>query len=125
MTFIEENISNISVDMTDDWQYDDDGTCSVMINGLEGFACNFFQVDLDDQYPDGWVNTYVIIDPTEKKVIRVLFTLDLNSEDENDGRELLLAITNPAEMEALYRRLEESGGREFVSFINSVEIDAG
>ncbi len=113
MTFSKRDISNISVEMDDDWQQEDDGTWSVMITGLEGFACLFFNVDLDEEYPDGWVDTYAIVEPDKTSVTGILFVLQTNDDGLMDKRELFVKITNEPEMKALYAQMEKTGGREF------------
>ena len=115
MTFSKEKMKHLNLDHNDDWQMDEDTkTVSVMFNGLEPYICQFFDIDLDNQYPDGWIDSYASIDVAEKTVISLYFHFESNAGDESD-RELELKITNYPEQVALYAALSDQELDDFVA----------
>ena len=85
-----------------------------MFNGLEKFVCNFFGLDLDNDYPNGWINSYATIDPVEKTVTELYFFFESNAGTGND-KELGLKITNYPEQTALYAALSDQELDDFVA----------
>ena len=120
MTFTKEYIEKMCIDASDDWQMENDGTCSVGIYGMDGTVRKFFG---DPEYPDSWVDSFAIVDPQQERVISIDNVLVTNDSD-NDELELKIMITNPPEQKALYEMLQNTGGEEFRDFIESCKNDA-
>lgn len=120
MTFKEKDLEHISLDLPDEWQiHDEDHAVSVMFNGLEAPFCGFFGIDLNDQYPEGWIDQYATIDPLTKQVTELYFNFVSNAGIEND-RELNLLITNPTEGELIYKKLAD---KELDEWIDTISFD--
>ena len=57
MTFTEESIKGISIDMEDEWEYmENDTVLSAKFYGLEDYAERFWQ--REEYFPDGWIDIY-------------------------------------------------------------------
>lgn len=119
MTFTNEEISEMDVDINDDWQCPDEGStiCNVMVlisDELEKRICKFFGYDYEKDMPDGWVDCYAKIDVVETTVKSMLFYVITNNDDIYD-RELILEISNIPEQRAIYEQLaKESKLKRFV-----------
>lgn len=110
MTFKEEDIRGISLDPTDEWICDEDTQdVSVMINGLEAYATRFFDVNLEEQYADGYVDTYAVVDPQALLVKGVCFVLKTNENGPDDNRELDIKFTNIPEGKMFFEALVKAG----------------
>lgn len=59
MTFTEESINGIAIDMSDEWQWMSENEISVKFYGLEDYAERFWQ--RQEKYPDGWIDCYAMI----------------------------------------------------------------
>lgn len=98
MTFSEEKIKEISIDMDDEWQYmENDTVLSVKLYGLEEYAERFWQ--RKENYPDGWIDVYaqvVINEPNEPYVKQIEFVLITN----NDTQDRYLTISFYEDMES-------------------------
>ena len=118
MTFTKEEIERekLTVDYSDEWQFDDvDKTVSIKFYGFEDRIRKFF--GLEDDYGEDWIDSYATIDPVKEQVtyIYILFISNCDVPD----RELLLRITNKPEARQLFDALMESdkefgGFREFI-----------
>ena len=118
MTFTKEEIERekLTVDYSDEWQFDDvDKTVSIKFYGFEDRIRKFF--GLEDDYGEDWIDSYATIDPVKEQVtyIYILFISNCDVPD----RELLLRITNNPEARQLFDALMESdkevgGFREFI-----------
>lgn len=92
MTFTEESINGIAIDMEDDWKYDNNDTEIVCkFFGLEDFAERFFE--RGDKYPDGWIDCYAFIvlnEYNERYVRKIEFLLRTN--DGTEDRYLMVKL---------------------------------
>lgn len=114
MTFVEKNLDHVALDYNDDWQINEDGTCDVMITGLEEFVYGFFGATESEVAEDGgWIDTYAVIDPKTDSIIEIIFHATNVTEEEY--RELDLKITNEAEGKMLLNKIRDNGG-EFDNF---------
>ena len=95
MTFRVSELKNVAIDNDDEWQIED-YTVSVKFYGLENFVCKMFDIDLTEQFLDGWIDSYAYIDPLYKTVTELYFDFQSNAGIEND-RELNIKITNQIE----------------------------
>lgn len=112
MTFL-KNIQDIILDDdNDNWLIkEENGTCSVKFFGLSEMILRLFDYDLNKQFPDGWVDSYAIIDPIKQIVIELYFVITTNGNPEDD-RELCVKLTNYPEQKAFYNRLRETACNE-------------
>ncbi len=121
-TFLKD-LENISVDPEDEWQICDNHM-TVKIFGLEKYPLMMFNLDLEKDYPDGWIDTYAIGDPINKNIQRIEFIVTLNTGDVKDDLELFANITNITEGKALYQQILLSGGKEMEEFVAKAANEA-
>lgn len=124
MTFTKEEISQMAIDMNDDWQIDDArGDCNVMmLVGEKTFrkVLTWFGKTYEEyEVADWWIDFYAHIDPKLRHVteIYVHMDVDYNNDEWEQPTELDLHLTNHPEMREIYWQLEKSGGDEFTEFI--------
>lgn len=120
MTFLESDIKEISIDMHDEWQYDeDDDTVSVKFYGLEEYIERFFNMTREE-YPDSWIDCYATIDRKKKIVTQLEFDCVYNDLDLDErGIGIMLC---PHEGALFYNRLVETSNGGLVEFFKSLDV---
>ena len=82
MTFTEERINGIAIDMDDEWQWMSENEISVKFYGLEDFAERFWERGMN--YPDGWIDCYArIIVGREIYVKNIEYILVTNNDTQD------------------------------------------
>ncbi len=120
MTFLKENMDIISVDHSDEWQTTDDHW-TIKIYGLETYPIRMFDLDLENEYTNGWIDTYAIGDPINKRVLRIEFIITLNTGNVKDDRELFIEITSKEEGEMLYEAITKDASKDLLEFLEDSE----
>ena len=83
MKITSELIQRMELDPEDEWCTDpEDGTINVGIVGIEQDIRDYFNMQSDD-YPDGYTNSYAIINPHLKECVE----LEISVWDGFDGRD--------------------------------------
>lgn len=120
MTFLERDIKEISIDMHDEWQYDeDDDTVSVKFYGLEEYIERFFNMTRED-YTSSWIDCYAIIDKKKKIVTQLEFVCVYNEPD-LDERGIGIRLC-PCEGALFYNRLVDTSNGGLVEFFKSLDV---
>ena len=108
MELNKKSLENVSLDYNDEWQINDEnGTVDVMFTGMEALVYEFFGVDPDDDACT-YVDSYAVIDPKDETVIKALFKLV--AEDEEDSEWLEVAITDPELGKAFFDKFRDNDG---------------
>lgn len=120
MTFVENELNNLQLDNDDEWQIEDDiHLVSVKFYGLETVMFKLFDIDLDNQFPNGWIDSYAYIDPLTKTVTEIYLNFSSGIGVEYD-RELDIKITNSREQHIIYDKLKT---KELDEFVDAVEFE--
>lgn len=120
MTFLERDIKVISIDIHDEWQYDeDDDTVSVKFYGLEEYIERFFNMTRKE-YTSSWIDCYAIIDKKKKIVTQLEFVCVYNEPD-LDERAIGIMLC-PYEGTLFYSRLVDTSNGGLVEFFNSLDV---
>lgn len=120
MTFLESDIKEISIDMNDEWQYEeDDDTVSVKFYGLEEYIERFFNMTREE-HTSSWIDCYAIID-REKKIVTQLEFDCVYNEPDLDERGIGIMLC-PYEGTLFYNRLVDTSHGGLVEFFR--ELDA-
>ncbi|MBQ7428396.1 hypothetical protein [Butyrivibrio sp.] len=133
MTFNNELIQQIKVDIYDDWQPDmKERTFSVMITGLERIASGMFAVFfgaytdwLKENFPDSYIDTYAVLDPVKDECREIIFAFK-DGCDESENKSLCLAIDNEPEAKEIYSQIQfdaEDNGMDFKGFVRKMLND--
>ena len=119
MTFLEKDINTISIDMYDEWQYEeDDNTVSVKFYGLEEYIERFFNMTREE-YPDSWIDCYATSDRKKKIVTQLEFDCVYNDPDLDErGIGIMLC---PYEGALFYNRLVDTSNGGLVEFFKSLD----
>lgn len=124
MTFSEESINNIAIDMADEWEYGNNDTeINCKFYGLEDYAERWFQ--RGDNYPDGWLDCYAIIvlnGNNERYVRQIEFVLVTN--DDTQDRYLTISMCNDREGRMIASKLYETSHGGLEQMENDLEAKA-
>lgn len=120
MTFTEREINGIELDFDTDWQFEDNGFCSVCVypgSYIRDKVLTFLDLDLDNVYIDMWLDCYVTINARKRVVTKLYFVVPFDDYSETPN-ELEIHITNFTEGRNIFLRLEEVGKMDFSGFID-------
>lgn len=113
-----DQIANISIDMDDEWQYENNDTeISCKLYGLEDYA-DFIWSGYKEDYPDAWVDIYATINlngDSEEYVSQIEFVLVTNSPDDNDKSHTeVIGYTKEGRMLAERLKKTSNGGLQWM-----------
>lgn len=117
MIFTDEELKEIDVDISDEWQFPDykKTEASVMLCVYENIkkkACKFYGVKLKDVNRNGWVNVYATIDVMERTVTSITWIIVPNDPDVCEEKELIVKVASGIEQHELYDQLVKTNGME-------------
>ena len=118
-TFTKSEISEMVIDMTDEWIWDDNNHCNVMIgvgNSLYAKLKSWF--DLNEwESKNSWLQIYADMSPCHATVDSIYVKLG-GCDDRRDGpTDINFSITNQKERRLIYNTLVNSGGEAFLKFL--------
>ena len=112
MVFSKEQISTASFVTSDDWQIHEDGTVSMMFycDGVADAICRFFGYEgfkdfIYQGYGYSWCDLYAIIDPKNRRCIRIYANL---VEYSHEGRDIEIGLTGGKEQKEFFDVLYNS-----------------
>ena len=76
-----------------DFDEDDENIFNVQVSGIEDDIAKSEGIDLENYYPDGWVDTYAVVDKKRKIVTGIEATFVLNAPgDPNDEKTVYIEL---------------------------------
>ena len=82
-------------ELQDCWNYDEDdeNVFNVQVGGISDDIAKNEGIDLENDYPDGWVDTYAVVDKKRKIVTGIEATFILNAPgDPNDEKTVYIEL---------------------------------
>ena len=122
MTFTEDSIKKITIDMEDEWQYENDGKeINCMFHGLEDYAERFF--DIKEDHPDDYVDCYatIVLDRYGERYVRAIeFQFITRLDIQN--RYLTINFNNCEESRMIAAKLYETSHGGLEQMENDLEV---
>ena len=116
MTFTEESINGIAIDMSDEWQWMSENEISVKFYGLEDYAERFWQ--RHEKYPDGWIDCYafIVLNEYNERYVREIEFL-LRTNDGTEDRYLMIKLNYNQESRMIASMLCETSNGGLVDML--------
>lgn len=105
MTFSEERINEISIDLSDEWQWISANEILVKFYGLEDYAERFWQ--RKENCPDGWIDCYAVIVVGREIYVRYVEFILVTNNDTPD-KYLQIDSFNDKEERLIAKKLFET-----------------
>ena len=116
-TFTKKEISEMVIDMIDDWVWDDNNHCNIKIgvgNSLYYKLEDWFVIKRSE-HKNFWLDIYADMSPCHATVNSIY--VKLRGRKSDDPTEIEFNIINQKERRLIYNTLVKSGGEAFLKFL--------